>query len=523
MEFDVLIVGAGPAGLSAAITLKQQSPNMSICVLEKGAAVGSHILSGAVLDPRALSELIPDWQSKSPPNFTPVTNDHFMLLTAQNAYQLPTPKPMQNQGNYIISLGALCQWLAAQAEELGVQIFPGFAATELIINDDQVSGVKTGAMGIDKTGHPGSNYQPGIALYANHTLLAEGCRGSLTKQVMHRFGLTKQSHPQTYAIGIKEVWEVSDKQYQPGQVMHTIGWPLDNQTYGGSFIYHMTNNRVALGFVIGLDYRNPYLDPFQELQRFKTHPKIAPLFNQGQRIAYGARALVEGGWQSLPQLEFPGGLLIGDCAGFLNVPKIKGIHMAMKSGILAAQSITQQTNFQVTMTNSWLGQELKQTRNIRPGFNKGLWAGLANAAISTYIFHGKEPWTLRHKKADYEALNLAKNSQKINYPKPDNKLTFDKLSSVYLTNTHHNENQPCHLQLLDPEIAINVNYEQFASPETRYCPANVYEIIKHDGKPTLQINFTNCIHCKTCDIKDPKQNINWVTPEGGDGPNYTEM
>ncbi len=527
LEFDIVIIGAGPAGLSAAIRLAQlnqkQNKSLSICVLEKGAAVGSHILSGAVFEPRALNELIPDWQEKGAPLKTQAIQDSFVYLTQSKAFKLPTPAQMRNQGNYIISLGEFCRWLARQAEQLGVEIFPGFPASELIIRDNIVRGVMTKDMGLDKDGKPSDRFQAGIEIHAKHTLLAEGARGSLSKQAIKHFKLDQHSQAQTYGIGIKELWEFADGHSKNGQVLHTVGWPLDAKTYGGSFAYHYADNKLAVGFVVGLDYQNPYLDPFCELQRFKTHPSIAPFFNGAKRIGYGARALVEGGQQCLPKLNFPGGLLIGDAAGFLNVPKIKGNHMAMKSGMLAAESIFAETDFAQSIKDSWCGKELYQVRNIRPGFKRGLWTGITLAALDTYIFRGNAPWTFKHHTPDNKSLKPAAKCQSINYPKPDDKLTFNKLSSVYLSNTNHNENQPCHLQLTDPKLAIDVNLKTYAAPETRYCPANVYEIVEIDGSPQLQINFANCVHCKTCDIKDPKQNINWITPEGGDGPNYQDL
>lgn len=539
MNFDVLIIGAGPAGLSAAIKLKQlaaaSQKQLSICVLEKGAQLGAHILSGAVLEPSSLKELLPDtWQNA--PLDTPVSNDSFCYLTQSKSYTLPTPPPMKNQGNYIISLGELCIFLGQQAESLGCEIYPGFAAAEVLYDDqNEVIGVATGDVGIDKQGNETTNYQPGMRLLAKQTLFAEGCRGQLSRKLMNRYHLRDNAQPQTYALGIKEIWHVAKDQHQLGKVVHTIGWPLDHATYGGSFIYHLSKQRVSIGLVVGLDYKNPWLNPFEEMQRFKTHPSISPLLKGGERISYGARALTEGGWQSLPKLTFPGGALIGDAAGFLNVPKIKGIHTAMKSGMLAAEAcfdaltLAEENIKQVELTaysekvkRSNLGKELHAVRNIRPGFKLGLIPGLINAAFETYISRGKSPWTL-HNHADHATLIPAKKAKVINYPKPDNKLTFDKLSSVYLSNTYHEENQPCHLTLKRPKLAIDINLAIYASPETRYCPAGVYEIIEDENGPRLQINAQNCIHCKTCDIKDPKQNIVWKAPEGGGGPNYVGM
>ncbi|ASQ45606.1 electron transfer flavoprotein-ubiquinone oxidoreductase [Legionella clemsonensis] len=538
MEYDVVIVGAGPAGLSAAIKLKQlaakENKEISVCLLEKGAQVGAHILSGAVLEPCSLKELLPDsWQEA--PLDTPVTQDDFYFLTSKRSFRLPTPKPMQNHGNYIIRLGELCQFLAIQAENLGCEIYPGFAATEILYNTHgQVIGVATGDVGIDRAGNKTAHYQPGMHLYAKQTLFAEGCRGQLSQNLMRRFHLRDDVQPQTYGIGIKEVWQVTPEKHQAGRVIHTVGWPLDNTTYGGSFIYHLSKNRVALGFVIGLDYKNPWLNPFGELQRFKTHPMVRELLEKGERISYGSRALNEGGWQAIPKLIFPGGALIGDAAGFLNVPKIKGIHAAMKSAMLAAEACfaaleEEQGDTQVELQaypekikQSWLEKELYQVRNIRPGFRYGLWFGLLNAAFETYITHGRSFWTMKHH-ADHTTLIPAEKAKKINYPKPDGVLMFDKLSSVYLTNTYHEENQPSHLKLRNANLAIEVNYKIYASPETRYCPAAVYEIIQEETGPRLQINAQNCIHCKTCDIKDPRQNIVWQAPEGSGGPNYVEM
>lgn len=532
MDFDVVIVGAGPAGLSAAIRLKQLNPELSVCILEKGAEVGAHILSGAVFETRALDELLPNWQQLDAPLNTPATLDEFFYLTKKSAWSLPTPPQMKNDGNYIISLANLCRWLAQQAEQLGVDIYPGFAAADILYDDEgKVIGVATGDMGIGKDGQPTDQHQVGMNLQAKQTLFAEGCRGSLSQRLIKRFQLRKNHQPQSYAIGLKEVWRVSKQHHQPGKVIHTVGWPLDQKTYGGSFIYHFDNQQILLGFVIGLDYQNPWLSPYDELQRFKTHPSIRHIFEDGERIAYGARALNEGGWQSIPDLTFPGGALIGCSAGFLNVPKIKGSHTAMKSGMLAAEAIheslkSQQDNinrYPEKIKQSWIAEELIAARNIRPAFRWGLWPGLAYAAIDTYLLRGKAPWTFNHH-ADYKALQPAANMPKIDYPKPDGKLTFDKPSSVYLTNTFHEENQPSHLTLRDKSLAIDVNYHLYQSPESRYCPAGVYEIVfDQEQKPRLQINAQNCIHCKTCDIKDPRQNIVWDTPEGGGGPNYGDM
>ena len=536
MEFDVVIVGAGPAGLSASIQLKklaqENNLDVSVCVVEKGSEVGAHILSGAVLEPRTLSELIPDWENQGAPLNTPATDDRFFYLSTHKSFRLPTPPPMKNHGNYIISLGAFCRWLGTKAEELGVEIYPGFAASEILIDtDNKVYGIATGDMGLDVDGNPTDTYEPGVELHSKFTLFGEGCRGSLAKILMETYNLEENSDPQTYAVGIKELWEISSDQHKPGQITHTIGWPLDQNTYGGSFVYHLENNQVAIGFVVGLDYQNPFLSPFDEFQRFKTHPLIRPILEDGKRISYGARALVEGGYQSLPKLTFPGGALIGDSAGFLNVPKIKGTHTAMKSGMLAAESlintlgdepVQELFSYRESIEKSWLWKELKSVRNIRPSFKLGLWGGLAYSAIDSYIFRGKAPWTFHHE-YDHNQLKFAAKAQKIDYPKPDGVITFDKLSSVFLSNTNHQEGQPIHLVIKDADIPLKVNFEKYDGPEARFCPAGVYEYVKEGGTTRLQINASNCVHCKTCDIKDPSQNITWTSPQGGDGPNYPNM
>ena len=530
MEFDVVVVGAGPAGLAAAIRLRQLAPEATICVLEKGAEVGAHILSGAVIEPRALDELLPDWRDSDCPLTTEAGEDRFLYLTRTRAFRLPTPPQMHNHGNRIGSLGDLCRWLAARAEALGIEIYPGFAAAELLEEGGRIVGVATGDMGITRSGEPGANHQPGMALRATYTVFAEGCRGSLSKLLMQRFDLRRDAGPQTYALGIKELWEVPAAAHRPGLIVHGIGWPLDRTTYGGSFLYHWGENKVSYGFVTGLDYSNPFLSPFEEMQRAKTHPALREHFAGGRRIAYGARALSEGGVQSLPHLSFPGGLLVGDAAGFLNVPKIKGTHAAMKSGILAAETIAaalaadrpaEPAGYAEALRASWLWPELQAARNIRPGFAKwGLYGGLLNAAVDTYVFRGRAPWTLRHPHADNETLVGAGQAPRIAYPKPDGVLTFDRLSSVFISNTNHEEDQPVHLRLRDPGLWADVNWQIYASPESRYCPAGVYEAVPEGEGMRLQINAQNCVHCKTCDIKDPRQNIDWCAPEGGGGPVY---
>ena len=539
MTFDVVVVGAGPAGLAAAIRLRQlgqeHGRDVSVCVVEKGANVGAHILSGAVLDTRALDELIPDWKQRGEPLTQQATDDRFAWLTRTRMVPLPTPRPMRNRGNYIASLGELCRWLATEAEAIGVDIFPGFAAVAPIVDSGIVRGVTTGDMGTNRDGNPKPSHQPGVDLAAKYTLIAEGCRGSLTRDLIERFDLARDAAPQTYALGVKELWRAASGKHRPGLVLHTVGWPLDRHTYGGSFLYHYGDGLVSLGFVVGLDFRNPYLSPLDELQRFKTHPAIRPTFAGGQRIAYGARCLSEGGLQSIPKLAFPGGALIGDAAGFLDVPRIKGTHTAMKSGMLAAEAVATALSdggadgggamldgYETALRRSWVHQDLHRARNIRPGFRFGLWGGLANAALDTYLLRGRAPWTLSHQ-ADHERLMQAADRQPIDYPRADGQLTFDKMSSVYLSNTMHEEEQPNHLRLADPARAISVNHEVYASPETRYCPAGVYEIVRQADQPRLVINAQNCLHCKACDIKDPTQNIRWTPPEGGGGPNYESM
>ena len=539
MEFDVVIVGGGPSGLSAAIKLKQlateKGEDISVCLIEKGSEVGAHILSGAVLEPRSLNELLPDWQELGAPLDTPVEQDKFMFLTEKGSFGLPTPPQMHNKGNYIISLGNFCRWLGEQAEALGVEVYPGFPAASVLYHEDgSVRGVATGDMGIGKDGEKTDSYMPGMDLLAKQTIFAEGCRGHLTKTLFETFSLREGKDPQTYAIGIKELWDIEPEKSKPGLVWHSVGWPLNTDTYGGSFLYHLTGNQVAVGYVVGLDYQNPHLSPFEEFQRFKTHPDVRSVFEGGRRVSYGARALNEGGFQSIPKLTFPGGCLVGCTAGFLNVPKIKGTHTAMKSGMLAAEAVfevlasanpvAEPASYAEKIEASWLWAELYKVRNIRPAFAKGLWLGMGYAALDTYLLRGKAPWTFHHH-ADHTNLKPASDAPVIDYPKPDNIVSFDRNSSVYLSGTNHEENQPVHLQLKDAQIPIEHNLALYDAPEQRYCPAGVYEIVREeDGShPRLQINAQNCVHCKTCDIKDPTQNIRWVTPEGGGGPNYPNM
>jgi len=538
MEVDVAIVGAGPSGLSAAIRLAQlaaeNDSELTICLLEKGSEVGAHILSGAVLEPKALDELIPDWKQKGAPLNTEAKEDNFLFLTKTGSFKMPTPPQMHNKGNYIVSLGNFCRWLKEQAEELGVQVFEGFAAAEILYDENgAVAGVATGDMGVDADGNQKDSFTPGYELHAKYTFFAEGCRGSLTKGLFEKFDMRSNANPQSYAIGIKELWEIDPKKHHQGRVVHTIGWPLNSETYGGSFLYHLENNQVAVGFVTGLDYKNPHLSPFEEFQRFKTHPAMRSTFEGGRRIAYGARALNEGGFQSIPELVCPGGAIIGCAAGFLNVPKIKGSHNAMKTGMIAAEAAFAKlngegskvlTDYPALLKESWVWDELYRVRNIRPSFRWGLWIGLLYSALDTFVLRGKAPWTFKQH-ADHTALLPAAQAPKIEYPKPDGEVSFDRLSSVYISNTNHEEDQPVHLTLKDPSVPISVNFEIYGSPEQLYCPAGVYEIVEDadDKGPRLQINAQNCVHCKTCDIKDPTQNIKWVVPEGGGGPNYPNM
>lgn len=535
MEYDVVIVGAGPSGLASAIHLKQlaekNNQELSVCLLDKGSEVGSHIISGCVMNPLGLNELIPNWQELDFPVTTQVTSDETFFLSPNDKRKLPVPKDWQNHGNYIISLSQLCRKLAEYAETLGVEIYPGFAASQPIIEDGILKGIITGDMGLERDGSQGNNYQPGMEIRAKQTILAEGCRGSVSKEVISFFGLAKHSDPQTYGLGIKEIWRISPDKHKLGAVVHAIGYPLDNNAYGGGFIYHLENNLVSVGLVTALDYQNPYLSPYEEFQKFKQHPYIAQILSGGERLEYGARTVVEGGVQALPKLSFNGGILVGDSAGFLNVPKIKGVHNAIKSGMLGAEAIIaaiqnnskQADTYTKLFKSSWLYKDLYEVRNIRPAFQYGKLFGIIYTGFEKYILRGKAPWTFSIKHADHQRIMPVSKVKPIQYLPYDNKLSFDKASSVHLANVTHDDSQPIHLKLKTAQIAIEVNHKLYASPETRFCPAGVYEIIKKNGEPTLQINAQNCVHCKACDIKDPTQNINWTTPEAGSGPQYSDM
>jgi electron-transferring-flavoprotein dehydrogenase len=542
MEYDVVVVGGGPAGLAAAIRLKQlateKGQEINVCVLEKGSEIGAHILSGAVMDPIAITELIPNWKELGAPLNTDVSEDRFMFLTETGSRTVPNwmlPACFQNHGNYVISLSDVVKWLGTQAEAAGVEIYPGFAAAEILYREDgSVRGVATGNLGVGRDGQPTENFQLGMELHAKYTLFAEGARGHLGKQLISKFKLDDGKDPQSYAIGIKELWEIEPSKHKPGLVVHTAGWPLNNDTYGGTFLYHLADNKVAVGFVLGLAYENPYLSPFDEFQRYKTHPSIRGFFEGGKRIAYGARAITAGGLNALPNTVFPGGALIGCDAGYLNASRIKGSHAAIKTGMLAAEAAYEAvlagrsydvlSTYPETFKTSWLYDELHKARNFKAAMSKGLYTGTLLVGVEQLVFGGRAPWNMHVHHTDHGSLKPAAQFTPIIYPKPDGKISFDKLSSVFISNTNHEENQPIHLTLKDAKVPVGINLATYAGPESRYCPAGVYEYIKTAaGEDKLQINAQNCVHCKTCDIKDPTQNIVWVTPEGGGGPNYSGM